>query len=133
MGVKRFGVSLEDDLLYELDELVKRKGFPNRSRAIRHLIKKNIVEDMWDMDKEVAGAIVIVYDHNLKELHEKVNSLQHEYHCLTLAGQHIHIDDHNTLEVITVRGKARKLKRLADKLTAIKGVKHGELVKTGMD
>lgn len=133
MPVKRFGVSLEDELLQKLDELVDRKGFPNRSQAIRHLIKKDIVEDKWERDEQVAGAIVIVYDHNLQDLHKKVNALQHDYHCLTLAGQHIHIDDHNTLEVISVRGKAQRLKRLADKLTAIKGVKHGELVKTSTD
>lgn len=133
MTLKRFGVSLEMELSEELDKLVKQKHFPNRSQAIRFLIKKNIVEEKWENDEEVAGAIVILYDHNLKELHEKVNSLQHEYHCLILAGQHIHIDDHNCLEVISVKGNASKLKKLADKLSAIKGIKHGELVKTGMD
>ncbi|MCK4921399.1 MAG: nickel-responsive transcriptional regulator NikR [Bacteroidales bacterium] len=133
MSIKRFGVSLEDSLLEKLDKLVEKKRFPNRSQAIRHLIHKNLIEEKWENDEVVAGAIVIIYDHNLRELHEKVNSLQHEYNCLTLAGQHIHIDNNNTLEVITVKGKASKLKKLADKLTAIKGVKHGELVKTGID
>lgn len=133
MSLKRFGVSLESKLLEELDRLVIRNRFPNRSQAIRFLIQKNIVEEKWEGDELVAGAIVIVYDHNKKELHEKVNSLQHEYHCLILAGQHIHIDNHNCLEVISVRGNANKLKKLADKLRAIKGVKHGELVMTGTD
>jgi CopG family nickel-responsive transcriptional regulator len=133
MSIKRFGVSLENELLSELDRLVDRNQFPSRSQAIRFLIRKNVIEDQWDRDEVVAGAIVIVYDQNLKELHDKVNKLQHEYHCLILAGQHIHIDDHNCLEVITIRGKAYKLKKLADKLRAIKGVKHGELVMTGTD
>ena len=133
MAIKRFGVSLEDKLLEDLDQFVIQNRFPNRSQAIRHLIQKNLIEEKWENDDVVAGAIVIVYDHNLRELHQKVNSLQHEYNCLTLAGQHIHIDNHNTLEVITVKGKASKLTKLADKLTAIKGVKHGELVKTGID
>ncbi len=131
MSIKRFGVSLEDNLLVDLDRLVEKNRFPNRSQAIRSLIRKNIIEEKWETDEEVAGAIVILYDHNLKELHERVNGLQHEYHCLILAGQHIHIDDHNCLEVITIKGKACKLKKLADKLRAIKGVKHGELVMTG--
>ena len=133
MSIKRFGVSLEEGLLLDLDRLVERNRFPNRSQAIRFLIKKNLIEDKWDNDEVVAGAIVILYDHNLKELHEKVNNLQHEYHCLILAGQHIHMDDHNCLEVITIKGQAYKLKKLADKLRAIKGVKHGELVMTGAD
>ncbi len=131
MSIKRFGVSLEEDLLEDLDRLVDNNRFPNRSQAIRFLIKKNQIEEKWESDDVVAGAIVILYDHNLKELHEKVNGLQHEYHCLILAGQHIHIDDHNCLEVITIRGNAKKLKKLADKLRAIKGVKHGELVMSG--
>lgn len=133
MSIKRFGVSLEEDLLEDLDLLVKNNRFPNRSQAIRFLIKKNIIEKKWESDDVVAGAIVILYDHKLKELHEKVNSLQHEYHCLILSGQHIHIDDHNCLEVIAIRGHANKLKKLADKLKAIKGVKHGELVMSDTD
>ncbi|MCF8380631.1 MAG: nickel-responsive transcriptional regulator NikR [Bacteroidales bacterium] len=133
MTLKRFGVSLENDLLEKLDEFVERKMFPNRSQAIRHLIHKNTVEEQWENDELVAGAIVLIYDHNLRELHEKVNALQHEYNCLTIAGQHIHLDSNHTLEVITVKGKSSKLTKLANKLTAIKGVKHGELVKTGID
>jgi CopG family nickel-responsive transcriptional regulator len=130
MSLKRFGVSLESELLTELDRMVDKQHFPNRSQAIRQLITKNLVEDKWNSDEVVAGAVLIVYDHNLRELHEKVNSLQHEYHCLILAGQHIHLDDHNCLELIAVKGKAYKLKKLADKLKAIKGVKHGDLVMT---
>lgn len=133
MAIKRFGVSLESNLLEELDRIVTRDHHPNRSRAIGSMIKKQIIEEKWNSDEIVAGAIVIVYDHNKKELHEHVNSLQHEYHCLILAGQHIHIDEHNCLEVISIRGKAYKLKKLADKMNAIKGIKHVELVMTGTD
>ena len=131
MSLKRFGVSLETELLADLDSFVEKNRFPNRSQAIRFLIKKNHVEESWDSDQEVTGAVVIVYDHNLKELHEKVNSLQHEYHCLILAGQHIHIDDNNCLEVIAVKGRASKLINLANKLKALKGIKHGELLRSG--
>lgn len=133
MSLKRFGVSLESELLEELDRLVISNRFPNRSQAIRFLIKKNTIEEKWASDDEVAGAIVISYDHKLKELHEKVNSLQHEYHCLILAGQHVHIDDHNCLEVIAVKGKASLLEKLANKLKALKGIRHGELLKSGVD
>ena len=133
MSLKRFGVSLESELLAELDKFALENRFPNRSQAIRFLINKNKVEEKWRIDEEVAGAVVIVYDHNLKELHEKVNSLQHEYHCLILAGQHIHIDDHNCLEVIAVKGKASRLIKLANKLKALKGIKHGELLRSGVN
>jgi len=133
MSLKRFGVSLEAELLRELDKLVESNRFPNRSQAIRFLIRKNIVEKNWIDDQVVAGSIVIVYDHKIKELHEKINSLQHEYHCLILAGQHIHIDDHNCIEVIAVKGKAGRVVNLSNKLKALKGIKHAELVKSGID
>jgi CopG family nickel-responsive transcriptional regulator len=130
MEVKRFGVSLESDLLTELDRLVSKKQFPNRSQAIRYLIKRFSIEDEWEEDKDVAGAIVLVYDHHKRELQTKSTDIQHNYHDLILSVQHVHLDHHNCLETIAVRGKASKLKSLADKLIAIKGVKHGELVMT---
>ncbi len=133
MSLKRFGVSLESDLLTQLDHMVEKNHFHSRSQAIRTMVQKNIIEEKWMNDEVVAGAIVIVYDHKIKELHEKITDLQHQYHCLILAGQHIHIDDHNCIEVITIRGKAYKLKMLNDKLRALKGVKHGELVMSGTD
>jgi CopG family nickel-responsive transcriptional regulator len=130
MEVKRFGVSLEKDLLTELDRLVLKNQFPNRSQAIRYLIKKFSVEDEWEEDKDVAGAIVLVYDHHKRELQTKSTDIQHNFHDLILSVQHVHLDHHNCLETIAVKGKASKLKSLADKLIAIKGVKHGELVMT---
>jgi CopG family nickel-responsive transcriptional regulator len=130
MEVKRFGVSLEKDLLTELDRLVSKKQFPNRSQAIRYLIKRFSIEDEWEEDKDVAGAIVLVYDHHKRELQTKSTDIQHNFHDLILSVQHVHLDHHNCLETIAVRGKASKLKSLADKLIAIKGVKHGELVMT---
>jgi len=133
MFIKRFGVSLENELLEELDKLVKRELFPSRSQAIRYLIKKNIVEEKWSTDMIVAGAIVIVYDHSIQELHKRINSLQHEYNCLILSGQHIHLDDRNCLEVVAVRGTAFKLKKLANKFKALKGIRHSELVMSGTD
>ncbi len=128
--VKRFGVSLEDELLKELDRLVKKQQFPNRSQAIRFLIKKYSVEDEWLEDKEVAGAIVLVYDHHKRDLQTKSTDVQHDYHHLILSVQHVHLDHHNCLETIAVKGKASELKKLGDQLIGIKGVKHGELVMT---
>lgn len=127
-SVKRFGVSLEEDLLKELDKLVVENHFPNRSQAIRFLIKKNIVEEKWQDNKVVAGAIVLVYDHHKRELQNKSTDLQHDYHDLILSVQHVHLDHHNCLETIAVKGKAQKLIELSEKLIGLKGIKHGKLV-----
>ena len=130
MLVKRFGVSLEKELLTELDRLVSKHKFPNRSQAIRFLIKKYSIEDEWEENREVAGAIVLVYDHHKRELQTQSTDIQHDYHHLILSVQHVHLDHSNCLETIAVKGNARELKDLSNKLIAIKGVKHGELVMT---
>ena len=130
MQIKRFGVSLEEELLEKLDKLVIQNHFPNRSQAIRFLIRENLVEKSWDENNIVAGAIVIVYDHHRRELQSKSTNLQHDYHDLILSVQHVHLDHHNCLETIAVKGKANKLRELADKLIGLKGIVHGKLVMT---
>ena len=131
--VKRFGVSLEEDLLKELDNLVKTHKFPNRSQAVRFLIRNNVVAQKWQHNKEVAGCVVLVYDHHKKDLLNKSITLQHGYQNLVLSAQHVHLDHYNCLEMIALRGKALKLKELADKLIALKGIKHGQLIMSGID
>lgn len=131
--VKRFGVSLEEDLLVELDNLVKTYKLPNRSQAVRFLIRNNVVEQKWQSNKEVAGCVVLVYDHHKRDLLNKSINLQHGYQDLVLSVQHVHLDHHNCLEMIALRGKASKLRELADRLIALKGIKHGQLVMSGVD
>ena len=128
MSLKRFGVSLEENLLTDLDNLVERQKFPNRSQAIRYLISQSKVEEKWAGNEQVAGAIVLVYDHHKKDLQTKSTDIQHDYHDLILSVQHVHLDHHNCLETIAVKGNAAQLKLLADQLIALKGIKHGKLV-----
>ena len=113
MQVKRFGVSLEDELLKKLDRLVENQKFPNRSQAIRFLIKKNLVEDEWEEKEEGAGAIVLVYEHHKRNLQKQATEVQHDFHHLILASQHVHLDHDNCLETISVKGKALELLKLA--------------------
>lgn len=133
MGVKRFGVSLEDNILQELDEFVNDNGFPNRSQAIRYLIEKNVIERKWQCNNEVAGAIVLLYDHHKRDINNKNNDIQHHYHHLILSTQHIHLDNDICLETITIKGKAKELTELSDKLISLKGVKHGKIVMSRAD
>ena len=130
--IKRFGVSLEEDLLKSLDKLATKHKFPSRSQAIRFLIRNNLVKEDWQEDKEVAGCIVLVYDHHRRDLLNKSVNLQHKYQVLVLSVQHAHLDHHNCLETIILKGKACNLKELADKLIALKGMKHGQLIMSGI-
>jgi CopG family nickel-responsive transcriptional regulator len=130
MSLKRFGVSLEEEYLEYLDTLVKKQQFPNRSQAIRYLVNQARVKESWDGDEVVAGVIVLVYDHHKRDLQNISTDIQHDFHHLILAVQHVHLDHHHCLETISLKGRAIELKLLADRLIAIKGIKHGKLVTT---
>ena len=130
MSVTRFGVSLEKELLDELDHYVGENLLANRSQGIRRLISNYLVEKKWQCNNVVAGAISLVYDHHKHDLLMKLTDIQHEYHDIILSSQHFHLDDDNCFEVIAVRGKSRALTELADKLRALKGVSHGKLSMT---
>lgn len=133
MQVKRFGVSLEEDILNALDELVKKNKFPNRSQAIRNLIKGSLVSEKVNKNKIVAGAIVIVYDHHKRELNNNLMHVQHDYHDIILSTQHVHLAHDLCLETIAVKGKALQLLELSDKIISTKGIKHGKLVITDIE
>lgn len=125
--LKRFGVSMEEGLLNSFDELIKQKGYDNRSEAVRDLVRQALVNQSWEDEEQiVAGSILIFYDHHQKDLMQELTKIQHEIHDSVLATTHFHIDHHNCLEIIVVKGKAKKLRESSDKIIAIKGVKYGK-------
>lgn len=128
--VKRLGISLEEKILNELDELVSRHNFPNRSQAVRYLIKNTLIQDKIQHNQEVAGAIVIVYDHHKRDLTNNLMHLQHDYHDIILSTQHVHLNHDLCLETITLKGNSSRLQELGDKIISLKGVKHGKIVFT---
>ena len=125
--IVRFGVSLEKELLDKFDKLIKEKKYPNRSEAIRDLIRENLVKREWVEGKEVAGSITLVFDHHKRELVNILTDIQHDFHPLIISSQHIHLDHDNCLEIIVVRGKPGEVRELSDKLRSTKGVKYGAL------
>ena len=129
--LRRFGVSIEDNLLEIFDKYVKKKGYQNRSEALRDLVRKELVETAWeDSNEEVAGAIIIVYDHHRKELVENLVNIQHDYHDIIISSQHVHLDHHNCLEIIAVKGKIKKVYDLESRLKVAKGVKHAAVARS---
>lgn len=133
MGVVRFSVSLEKELLSELDRFVKDNNFTNRSQGLRHLIEKNIVEKKWQCNNVVAGAVVMTYGHHKRDILEKTNDIQHDYFDVILSSQHFHLSHNTCLEIIAVRGEAHRLTELSDKLIAVKGIRHGKLIMSKAD
>ena len=128
MPVIRFGVSLDNDLLERFDSLIDKKGYSNRSEAIRDLIRDALVTEEWETaTAETVGTITIVYSHDKRELTDTLTDLQHDYYDSIISSLHIHLDEHNCLEVIVVRGRANDIRIIADRLIGTKGVKHGKL------
>jgi CopG family nickel-responsive transcriptional regulator len=128
--IVRFGVSMDEELIKKFDALLSRKGYSNRSEAIRDLIRESLVEEEWEEGKEVAGAILFVYNHHKRELADKILDIQHDYNKIIQSSLHIHLDHSNCLEVVVVKGEAREVRELYDKLHSVKGVKHCSLART---
>lgn len=126
----RFGVSLDRHLLEEFDRHIRRRRYTNRSEAIRDLIRANLVGDEWDENKETVGTITFVYDHHVPDLTGTLTDIQHDYHGQILSGMHVHLDHNHCLEVLVVKGKGAEIKKVADALVSVKGVKHGKLTMT---
>ena len=132
----RFGVSLDEELLEPFDALCAVKGYSNRSEAIRDLIRKALVAEEWQQaDGQGAGTLTLVYDHHKNDLDRRLTQMQHDEHDIIIATLHVHLDHHNCLEVLILKGEAARVRALADKLISCKGVKHGTFsgTTTGQD
>jgi CopG family transcriptional regulator, nickel-responsive regulator len=124
----RFGVSIPDDLLEKFDVLIGRKGYTNRSEAIRDLIRDRLVEDEWgDSDHDVVGTVTVVYNHEQSDLAQKLTEIQHKKHDLIISAVHVHLDHHNCLEVLIMRGKSGEVRAAGQQLISTRGVKHGKI------
>jgi CopG family nickel-responsive transcriptional regulator len=125
-GVTRFGVSLGQTLLAQFDRVIARKGYTNRSEAIRDLIRDSLVREQWELGSdEVVGTLTLVYNHEVRDLSDKLTDLQHAHYRAIVSTLHVHLDAHHCLEVLVLRGKAKELKSIADRLIGTRGVRHG--------
>jgi CopG family transcriptional regulator, nickel-responsive regulator len=130
-GLDRFGVSMERDLLGRFDRLLGERGYNSRSEAIRDLVRKELVSEEWSEPKaEVIGTVSIVYEHHEHHLADALAELQHRHHESIVSSTHVHLDPHNCLEVIIVRGESARVRKIAHTLISTRGVKHGGVVAT---
>jgi len=123
----RFGVAVERPLLEAFDEHLARRGFENRSEALRDLVRAELARDAWDRGEEAIATISLIYDHHVRELTERLVEIQHEFGDRVISTTHVHLDHDHCLEVVLARGPANVLKRLADRLIGAKGVISGDV------
>ena len=126
----RFGVSMSEGLLDRFDRLIEEKGYGNRSEAVRDLIRGKLVEEEWRGRGSVVGTLTLVYDHDSSDLVRRLTEIQHGHHAEIISTLHVHLDHHNCLEVLVLKGRARQVRALADRLISTKDVKHGRLTMT---
>ena len=130
MGVlSRIGIALDSDLLSKFDHFISDQGYTNRSEAFRDLIRDRLVGvAVQNPQAFVVGTVTLIYDHHARLLPEKLTDLQHEHHDLIISTTHAHLDHHTCLEVVILKGKSKRVQKLADLLIGTKGVQHGRLV-----
>lgn len=124
----RFGVSMEESLIEKFDNYLMKRGYYNRSEAIRDLVRDLLAKEKIEVKNAVVyGIVSFIYDHHQRELEEKITSFQHENFKSIISTTHIHIDHKNCLEVIIMKDKAQKIKSIAEAIFALKGVKSGQV------
>jgi CopG family transcriptional regulator, nickel-responsive regulator len=127
----RFTVSMAPQLLRQLDQMIRDKGYDNRSQAIADMARNELVEHQQKSGtEEIAGTITLVYDHHKQNVQAVLTEIQHDQHEAIISTMHVHLDHNNCLEVLVVRGRAAVVRKIADALIAAKGVKHGKLTVT---
>ncbi len=126
--VTRTALAIDEDLLAAFDKWMARHGYTNRSEAVRDMVRQALVAAEWENPRsEVVATLSIIYDHHKQELAQQLTDMMHDFHHSILCSQHVHLDHDNCLEVIIMRGRAGDLTRVADAVTATKGVKAGRL------
>lgn len=128
----RFSVAMPEDLLVRFDHLVARRGLAkNRSEVVRDLVRDALVEDECATPGvEVVGTLTIVFNHHASDLQDKLHAIQHEFFDMIICSTHVHLDQHNCLEVIVLRGETGLVQDVANMILGTKGVKNGRLVVT---
>lgn len=125
----RIGVSLPDNLLGRFDEIITKRGYSSRSEGIRDAIRNYILNYEWmsEVHGDRIGIVSLLYDHDQRGLVNNIIDIQHDNSNLTQSSVHVHIDEHNCLEILTLRGDASDIKAFAEKMMSLKGVKHVKL------
>ncbi len=123
-SVVRTGISFEPRLLKLFDRFIKEKGYTNRSEAINDVIRDRLTHHH---EQNIVGTIKVIYDQRIGHYSKNVSNLQHDYHCQIISSMHTYLDHHTCLELIAVKGRVERIRKLLNKIRQTNGVKDAEL------
>ena len=125
----RISVTIDSDLLKRFDQTIKKKKYENRSKAFRDIVTNFLIEEEWQsLTTKVIGFVTLLYNHDTPGITEKIVDIQHDMPKNIISTTHIHVDKHNCVEMIAIKGFPHELTQISDRLISLKGVKHGKLV-----
>jgi CopG family nickel-responsive transcriptional regulator len=126
--IERIGVSLDSDLLADFDTLIAQQGYQSRSEAIRDLVRQQLSQErLSDPEAQAVAAVFLVYDHHATKLTDKLVALQHSHLLQAISSMHVHLDKHDCLEIIVLRGQVGEINRVGEQILSMKGVKLGRV------
>jgi len=126
--VERIGVSLEKKLLSNFDKLIAKQGYASRSEAIRDLIRQHLSSEcLSDPKAEAVAAVFLIYDHHLTKLMQELVGMQHSHLLQTICSMHVHLDAHDCMEVIVLKGRVGQINKMGENILSLKGVKLGKI------
>lgn len=126
--MERITITIDDELLSTIDGMIEKRGFPSRSEAIRELLRDAANRNPTQAGRAPCVAtLTYVFDHDVRELSQRLINTQHDHHDLVITTSHIHFDHNTCLEILVLRGPTDSVCRLADQLTTQRGVRHGNL------
>jgi CopG family nickel-responsive transcriptional regulator len=126
--VERIGVSLEKKLLLSFDKLIAKQGYPSRSEAIRDLIRQHLSsERLSETAAQAVAAVFVIYDHHSTKLMQELVGIQHSHLLQTICSMHVHLDAHDCMEVIVLKGQVGEINKTGENILSLKGVKLGKV------
>jgi CopG family nickel-responsive transcriptional regulator len=126
--VERIGVSLDKKLLSNFDRLITKQGYPSRSEAIRDLIRERLSDErLSDPAATAVAAVFVIYDHHSTKLMQELVGMQHSHLLQTICSMHVHLDAHDCMEVIVLKGQVGEINKTAENILSLKGVKLGKV------
>src|ERR671937_1440350 len=120
-------VSLNDDILTEMDKLQKALGFSGRSEIVRAGIRNLLAEekDRQSLAGDLFAVLLAIHD---EKSDDQVTEMGHGYDKLITTHIHNKIDGDRCLEIFLLKDDAEEVKDMTKKFQSNKKMDHAKLI-----